>query len=219
MIPIFVGYDPREAVAYSVFCHSVLRNTREKIAFYPMRGDSVVGSTSFNAERFKVAKEMGYRGWAIWSECDMLMRPGTDIADLMRYADSWCDVVVAKHSYRTKHPVKFLGQKNEDYPRKNWSSLMLINCAHESWRRLEHTEFSLSELHRLAFIKDDRIGALPLEWNWLVGEYDFNEKAKLAHFTVGTPCWEEYSNSDYADEWRAEKAMMLNYAKAELAAA
>jgi hypothetical protein len=210
-IPIFVGYDDREAVAYSVFCHSVMSRTRSRVAFYPMRGEKIEGSTTFNAQRFEVAREMGYTGWAIWADGDMLCR--ADIAELMDYADSSYDVVVAKHDYKTKHPVKFLGQPNADYPRKNWSSLMLINCANASWKRLHGgPAYTLADRHRFKFIEDGRVGELPLEWNWLVSEYDYNPDAKLVHYTVGTPCWEEYADCDYADEWHDERALMLNFA-------
>ena len=181
-----------------------------------MRGEKVEGSTTFNAQRFNVAREMGYSGWAIWADGDMLCR--ADIEELMGYSDPYCDVMVAKHTYRTKHPVKFLGQPNQDYPRKNWSSLMLINCNHTSWRRLHtpgHSDkdgqpYTLADMHRFKFIDGARIGALPLEWNWLVGEYDYNEDAKLSHFTIGTPCWPEYAECDYADEWRQELAAMVS---------
>lgn len=217
VIPIFVGFDPREAIAYSAFCHSVMTRTKARVAFYPMSGSKVEGSTVFNPERFNVAREMDYRGWAIWADGDMLCRD--DIEELMEYADPYADVVVAKHDYKTKHPVKFLGQPNPDYPRKNWSSLMLINCAQSAWRRIGERSFNpkngqpytLSDLHRFAFIDDSRIGELPLEWNWLVGEYGYNERAKLVHFTIGTPCWAEYADCDYAEEWHREVAAMTHH--------
>jgi hypothetical protein len=45
------------------------------------------------------------------------------------------------------------------------------------------------------------IGEIPLEWNWLVGEYEYNKDAKNVHWTLGGPYFEEYARSDYADEW------------------
>jgi len=200
-----------------VFCHSVLSRTKARVAFYPMSGEKVEGSTTFNAQRFNVAHEMGYSGWAIWADGDMLCR--ADVEELMIYKDSYCDVVVAKHSYKTKHPVKFLGQPNPDYPRKNWSSLMLINCGAAVWRRVQALNPSLSDLHRFSdtvaergrrvqLFDQARIGALPLEWNWLVGEYKYNSASKLVHFTIGTPCWPEYAECDYADEWHREVELM-----------
>lgn len=214
MIPIYVGFDPREEVGYHVFCRSVLARTKANVSFHPVRGHKVEGSTSFNAERFNVARDMGYRGWGIWAECDMLCMG--DVEELMGYADSYCDVVVAKHGYKTKHKKKFLGQHNPDYERKNWSSLMLINAGHASWRRLERPycektghPWTLSDLHRFKFIDNERIGSMPLEWNHLVGEYEKNKKAKLAHFTIGLPCWPEYADCEFSDAWRAERDAML----------
>jgi hypothetical protein len=146
----------------------------------------------------------GFKGWAIWAECDMLCR--ADIAELWALRDDKCDVMVAQHHYKTKHPVKFLGQANEDYPRKNWTSLMLINCAF--WKHLSLERASQTQLHRLEFLEDEQIGSLPLAWNWLVGEYGHNPAAKIAHFTIGLPCWPQYEGCDYADEWREERARM-----------
>jgi len=40
-----------------------------------------------------------------------------------------------------------------------------------------------------------------LEWNWLASEYRVNREAKLIHFTLGTPCFKDYKNSDMADIW------------------
>jgi hypothetical protein len=207
VIPIFVGLDHRESVGYHVFCHSVLARTKAEVAFYPVRGTKVVGSTQFNPGRFDVARQMGYRGFALWAECDMLML--ADVEELMALADSRCGVMVAKHAYETKFPVKFLGQPNPQYPRKNWSSLMLINARHAAWERLQHKPRTLEELHRFAFLDEDRIGSLPLEWNHLVSEYEPNPNAKLAHFTVGLPIWPEYENCEYAPEWRKERDDML----------
>jgi len=48
---------------------------------------------------------------------------------------------------------------------------------------------------------DHQIGALPLEWNWLVGEYDYNPEAKNVHFTLGGPYFKDYKDCDYSDEW------------------
>jgi hypothetical protein len=68
-------------------------------------------------------------------------------------------------------------------------------------------EASGLQLHQFHWLdSQDRIGALPLEWNWLVGEYDRNPDARIAHFTRGGPWFEAYADSDYADEWRSVAA-------------
>lgn len=209
MIPIYVGYDPREAVAYSVFQHSVLTRTKANVSFTPVCGDREDASNTFSKARFLIPEMNGYRGWAIWADGDMLCRE--DIEKLWELREPGFDVMVVKHDYRTKHPVKYLGARNEDYPCKNWSSLMLINCGNATWRRPSYKklfEGPAGHLHRFSFLDEERIGDLPKEWNWLVSEYDHNPHAKLVHWTIGLPCWREYANSDYSDEWRAEvKAM------------
>jgi lipopolysaccharide biosynthesis glycosyltransferase len=205
-IPVFVGYDGREAVAYSVFCHSVLSRTKAQVSFIPLCGDQEPGSSNrFNKIRFEIAERLGFKGWGIWADGDMLCR--ADIEEAWDLREKHYDVMVVKHEYSTKHPIKFLGQANEDYPRKNWSSFMLVNAGNYPWRKITKeyvAQAKPSHLHRFEFLKDERIGDLPKEWNWLVSEYEFNPQAKLAHFTVGSPCWPQYSKCDYADEWRSE---------------
>jgi hypothetical protein len=84
---------------------------------------------------------------------------------------------------------------NEDYPRKNWSSLMLINCGHFAWRRVD------DKPHRLGFIPDGSIGSLPLDWNWLVDEYGEHDGAQMLHWTAGIPAWAHYATAPQSDEW------------------
>ena len=60
------------------------------------------------------------------------------------------------------------------------------------------------ELHRFKWLDNefiDLIGNIPKSWNWLVGEYDYSEYANLVHFTIGTPCFADYKDCNYADEW------------------
>lgn len=223
MIPIFVGFDPREAVAYHVFCQSVLERTKEEVSFTPISGEQRDATNRFSHERWGIPARQGFRGWAIYAECDMLARAPLDELWAPRHSDY--DVMVAQHDYQTKHPVKYWGQPNEDYPRKNWSSLMLINCAAAVWQRIPMLSPgpSIQDLHRFSPIfphggrqaegfATERVGALPLEWNWLVGEYEHNPDAKLVHFTIGGPYFDAYRNCHYADEWRATRDRML-YAK------
>jgi len=36
VISVFVGFDPREAVAYHTFCQSVLENASQPVSFVPL---------------------------------------------------------------------------------------------------------------------------------------------------------------------------------------
>jgi hypothetical protein len=150
---------------------------------------------------------MEYQGWAIFIDGDMIVRG--DIAELWNLRDYRKDALVVKHDYKTRQTEKYLGNANEDYPRKNWSSVILWNC--NALRNRELTpEFvqkaTGAELHRFSWIADERLGELPAEWNWLDVEYEYNPLAKLVHYTLGTPCFHEFADQgDFSDEWHKER--------------
>jgi lipopolysaccharide biosynthesis glycosyltransferase len=206
-IQVYVGYDPRESVAYHVCCHSVLARTKAQVSFTPVCGSMDDASNTFSKARFLVPYMQGFRGKAIWLDGDMLCR--ADIAELYGQLEHGCDVAVVQHNYSTKHPVKYLGQRNDDYPRKNWSSVMVMDCGNYPWRKLTPEYVSKStgaHLHRFEFLKDERIGDLDKDWNHLVSEYEPNPQAKIAHFTIGIPSF--YPRCEFAAEWWNElKAM------------
>jgi len=213
-IPIFVGYDPREAIAYHTCINSIIRNSSRPVAIIPIalnlfkdyEETHTDGSNHFIYTRFLVPHLMQYSGWAIFIDGDMIVRG--DIAELWDLQNSYMDVMVVKHDYTTRMPVKYLGAKNEDYPRKNWSSVILWNCNSFPNRRLtpEFVQKSTgSELHRFSWLDDERIGELPKEWNWLPDEYGPNANAKLLHYTLGTPCFHEFADTPQGDEWHRER--------------
>jgi lipopolysaccharide biosynthesis glycosyltransferase len=149
---------------------------------------------------------MSYLGFAIFIDGDMILRD--DIVKLWELRDTSKDVLVVKHDYKTKMTTKYLGSKNEDYPRKNWSSVILWNCNSFPNRKLtpEFVQNSTgAELHRFTWLDDSRIGELPPEWNWLPDEYGVNPKAKLLHYTLGTPCFHEFATTPQGDEWHRER--------------
>jgi hypothetical protein len=134
-----------------------------------------------------------------------------DISKLMKETERQADkaVLVCKHDYVPKTGRKFLDRVQTTYPRKNWSSVVLFN--NERCKALTPgyvNSASPSDLHRFAWLDDERIGEMPLEWNWLVGEYAYNPAAKIVHFTIGGPYFEAYRECDYAQEWFAELESM-----------
>jgi lipopolysaccharide biosynthesis glycosyltransferase len=218
-IPIFIGYDPREAIAYHVCVNSIIRQSSAPVAIVPLALNNfrdytethTDGSNQFIYSRFLVPHLMGYTGHAIFMDGDMIVRG--DIAELwaLRQADK--DVMVVKHDYKTRMTEKYLGAKNEDYPRKNWSSVMIFNCNNYPTKKLtpEYIQKSTgAHLHRFSWTSDDRVGELPPEWNWLPDEYGANPDAKLLHYTLGTPCFHEFATTTMADEWHRER-MLTNY--------
>ena len=214
MLKIFVGFDGEvEPVAYHTFCQSVIEKATIPVSFTPLALNTLEnyiethddGSNAFIYSRFLVPYLCDFRGYALYVDGDMLCRD--DINNLIDEIDPFAAVSVVQHDYKTKHPIKYCGNKNEDYPKKNWSSLMFWDCGHHKNARLTPEYIMKHEgthLHRFEWLKNDfinLIGELPKEWNWLVSEYDYNPDAKLVHFTIGTPCFADYVNCDYADEW------------------
>ena len=58
------------------------------------------------------------------------------------------------------------------------------------------------ELHQFKWLKnEDAIGSIPLEWNWLVGEYEHKEDVKNVHYTEGGPWFTDYRECDYSKDW------------------
>ena len=215
-IPVFVGYDPREAIAYHTCVNSIIRHASQPVAIIPIalnlfqdyKETHTDGSNHFIYTRFLVPHLMGFKGWAIFIDGDMIIRG--DMVELWNLREVDKDVMVVKHDYQTCMPVKYLGAKNENYPRKNWSSVILWNCNSFPNRQLT-PEFvqtsSGSFLHRFSWLDDDRIGDLPPEWNWLPDEYGPNLNAKLLHYTLGTPCFQEFADTPQGNEWHRERIL------------
>ena len=213
-IPIFIGYDPREAIAYHTCVNSIIRHATQPVAIIPLALNlfkdytetHTDGSNHFIYSRFLVPHLMGYTGHAIFIDGDMIVR--SDIVELWNLRNPSLDVQVVKHDYKTKMTEKYLGSKNENYPRKNWSSVILWNCSSYPNRKLT-PEFIQSatgaQLHRFTWLDDSRVGELPPEWNWLPDEYGPNPNAKLLHYTLGAPCFHEFANTPMGDEWHRER--------------
>lgn len=216
-LQVYVGYDPRESVAYHVCCNSLIRHSTIPLTITPLalntmrfyeeqHGD---GSNAFIYSRFLVPYLNGYEGIALFLDGDMVVR--TDISAILEYLTDDVDVAVVKHDYKTKAPTKYLGNKNEDYPRKNWSSVIVWRCdAH----KMLSPQFVQSQtgayLHRFSWLADHRIGAIPRTWNWLVDEYEHNENAQLLHYTLGIPAFEAYRDCDHSAEWWHEFHRTMN---------
>jgi hypothetical protein len=67
------------------------------------------------------------------------------------------------------------------------------------------------QLHQFKWLEnDDLIGEIPHRWNHLVGYDAPNNDVSNVHFTLGGPYFDEYRDCEYASEWFAAKAQMLN---------
>lgn len=219
MIKIYIGYDPREAVAFSVLSHSIHARATQPVSIAPLMLSQLKGiltrerhplqSTDFSFSRFLVPYLSDYTGWSIFMDCDMLVLD--DIAKLWRLRDERHAVMVVKHDHVPKETTKFLGEPQSKYEKKNWSSVMLFNNAKCRALTPEYVNAATGlELHQFKWLGDDNlIGALPARWNHLVGYDKPRRDAALVHYTLGGPYFEQYKDCEYADEWRLERDDML----------
>jgi lipopolysaccharide biosynthesis glycosyltransferase len=211
MIKVFIGYDEREPVAYHTCVDSIIRQSSEPLQITPLSLKNFQhfysephtdGSNDFVYSRFLVPYLCGYNGHALYLDGDMVVN--TDLAALWARRSAYAAVQVVKHDYQTKAPVKYLGARNENYPKKNWSSVILWNCAHYGNRHLHPDtikNMSGAELHRFDWLPTDRVSALHPNWNWLAEEYEENNDAHILHYTLGTPCWPEFETCGHANDW------------------
>ena len=212
---IFVGWDSREEDAYKVCVHTIKKHASKDVEIIPLKRDELIKdglytrdeggnvSTEFAYTRFFTPYLAGYKGWALFIDCDFLFT--RDVAELFSLAEPQYAVMCVQHDYTPSAAIKMDGQKQVAYPRKNWSSCVLWNCGHPAnaiiTPDIVNTETG-AFLHRFQWLSDNLIGELPLEWNWLEGEYEKpDEIPAVIHYTNGGAWFKECQDVDYAQEW------------------
>ena len=223
---IFIGWDSREDIAFKVCESSLLRHTSIPLSIQPIKQNQMrernlywrehdpLSSTEFTFTRFLVPYLAGYEGWAVFMDCDFLWRG--DVATVLDYCDNQKSVLVVKHSYNPPEKRKMDGALQTQYPRKNWSSFMLINCGHPDVKKNLTLDTVNSAtglyLHRLQWTENKNIGELPIAYNYLEGWHDKNDcpNPLAVHFTRGGPWFRDYMNVEYGDEWTKE-ARRISY--------
>jgi len=219
MIRIFIGYDPREAIAFSVLAHSIHVRASMPVSIAPLMLSQLGGaltrerhplqSTDFAFSRFLTPYLSDYEGWSVFMDCDMLVLD--DIARLWKLRDERYAVMVVKHDHKPRESSKFLGQPQTQYPKKNWSSVMLFNNARCRALSADYVNSASGlELHQFKWLADEGlIGELPHRWNHLVGYDAPNRDVSLVHYTLGGPYFHEYTECEYAREWFDARDAML----------
>lgn len=231
---IHIGYDWRDDEAYKVCKSSLERHSSVPLEIVPLnaehtwynrgfywkynqrydRVDNKPFSTDFSFARFLVPIIQGYKGWAMFVDCDFLFK--TDVAELFALADDSKAVMCVQHGHIPTNVLKMDGMEQTTYNRKNWSSLVLWNCAHRAhqikstWKGIDGEKvnnYAGLWLHNFQWLELEEIGELPEEWNHLVG-WSGSKEPKAVHFTEGGPWIEGYENVAYADDWRAELQLM-----------
>jgi len=177
-------------------------------------------STEFSFTRFLVPFLNQLEGFALFMDCDMYFR-----SDPCRVFDEYADlngpaIHCVKHRYDDggNLKTKLYGCPQTFYRRKNWSSVVLWNCAHPAHQNVTVDDVNTKQgtwLHNFSWLSDDQIGGLPEEWNWLDGHSDPSIEPTNVHFTSGGPwfskaaglgfdCWKPLrkgKDEHYAREW------------------
>lgn len=185
---VFIGFDPRQVVSYSALAVSIIEHSSKPVAITPLCIQTLpitrMGLTPFTYTRFLVPWLMGFKGTALFLDSDMLVR--ADIAELFALADS-------------SHALSIV----KDEQRFEWASVMLFNCGHPDNAVLTPEYIEDPEQCKAPHIIDwtEKIGALPSEWNHLVGYDQPRDDAKLVHYTMGVPAWPETIGCEYAKDW------------------
>jgi len=225
---VFVGWDSREDIAYQVAKQTIIEKSSIPVDIQPLKQKDLrkagiytrpvdaLASTEFTFTRFLIPELCNFKGWALFIDCDFVFLD--DIKKLYDQRDDKYAIMCAQHDYTPKEGVKMDGKQQTQYPRKNWSSMMLINCEHPA-NAVVTKDFVNDErktgafLHRFSWLKDEEIGEISHEWNWLVGWYKEPEDGtpKALHYTEGGPWFEEYQDCEYAKEWYKGKANYLEY--------
>ena len=233
-LKVFVGYDTREDISFQVCEHSILRHTIgayakdgvDTVSIEPLIQDDLrkrnlywrdvdkLGSTEFTFTRFLVPALMNYKGWALFCDSDIVFLE--NVSNLFALAKDEYAVMCVKHDHKPPVGFKMDGQQQLQYPRKNWSSVVLWNCGHPSNQKItidliNDKETTGKYLHRFAWLKDEEIGSLPHHWNWLVGWYkeDETNKPKALHYTEGGPWFKNYRECEYNKEWKTALLEMM----------
>ena len=217
-LKIFIGWDSREDIAYQIAKYSIEQLSSVPTEIIPLKQKALkkdglytrpvdrMASTEFTFTRFLIPELTNFEGWALFIDCDFVAL--ADVKLLFEQANNKYAIMCAQHDYTPKETVKMDGQVQHIYPRKNWSSMMLINCGHPSNRALtkdlvNNITKTGAYFHRFSWLEDDEIGELSHEWNWLVGWYKEPEDGspKFLHYTEGGPWFDNYADCEYNHEW------------------
>lgn len=234
---VWIGYDSREAVCSEVASHSIRRRTNSPVDIrflkhrelrksgcfarpWMIHGedgetidvlDGKTFSTEFSHTRFLVPHLMGYKGWALFIDADIICL--SDVKRLFALCDDRFAIMCVKHIYPPRRDdTKMDGRAQRFYHRKNWSSFVLWNCGHPANKEItpEKVNFMTGrDLHAFSWLKDESIGSLPYTYNFISGVSPSLPPERsgipdFMHYSDGGPWFEECADVPYAEWWRSE---------------
>lgn len=182
---IFIGYDPRQAVSYSVASASFVLASRRPVAISPISAELTglkrEGLTPFTWARFLVPYLCGYKGWALFVDADVVCLQ--DPNDLFEEYDASKAVMVVDAAKQFER-----------------AAVMLFNCEHPDNQILtpQYVE-TANGLHQIRWTQN--VGWLDRKWNHLVGYDQPNSAPGIVHYTMGVPCWPQTADCEHSDLW------------------
>ena len=227
---IYVGYDPKEHIAFEVLKDSINQYTHKydvialeqsslrrsglyKRTYYVddegQNRDSLDKrpfSSEFTFTRFLIPFINLHKGLALFMDSDMFVR--ADISEIFEEYGQYDEYAlsVVKHDYNPKEVFKMDNQLQSNYNRKNWSSFILWNCEHPANQRLTIEDVNKQSgrwLHNFSWLDDNEIGAIHPKWNFLDGWTDELINPCNVHFTTGGPWFKD---------WKPKRLCDANYA-------
>lgn len=221
---VYIGYDAREVDAYRACVNSMRAHAKVQPLIMPVsmnllgelylrettrRNGALFDelsqepmSTEFSLARFFVPT-LARKGWVLFCDCDFLWR--CDVGEVFKYASDEYALRVVKHRHDSGDTIKMDEQPQTYYARKNWSSLMLINCDAPEWQSLTLGQLNglhKHALHGFTWLEEKRIGELPVDYNWLASVSTEVQSPRVVHYTLGIPSMPGYEAAPFADEWR-----------------
>jgi hypothetical protein len=201
---IFIGFDGRMSVASDVLIHSLRRHSSIPLDIRLLKKEELgferfdpLASTEFTYTRFLVPSLCGFRGKALFMDCDMVCF--SDVREILDLDMSKFALRVVKHNHVPVEHFKMDGRRQTRYPRKNWSSFMLMECSRLTcWTREAVEKMPAAWLHRFEPIPDPLIGGIDPTWNVLDCP---QADTKLLHMTSGGPWFKEYRDCPGSAAW------------------
>jgi len=211
-INFWIGYTPSYKRASEVCKFSLQKfnvNVRRLPLFYEENTSNPFSRTRFLTPI--IDSVYSDSEWTLFSDDDFLFLQNP--INLISSLDSSKAVYVCKHpEYQSRVNIKMDKQTNPNYPKKNWSSFMIFNNEKFTLTFEEIFSMNLKDLHQFKWCKENEIGEVPLEWNWLVGEYEDRHDVNALHYTLGGPWYEIPFDSNLNSVWfEYEKQMIKDF--------
>jgi putative alpha-1,2-mannosidase len=191
VLNVFIGYDPRQPLAYNVLQHSIFRHASVPVSITALKLDQLPisrrGLTEFTFSRFLVPYLCCYGGPAVFMDADVVVTG--DIAELFAQSD-------------TQYAVQVM----QNQPQFEWPSVMLFNC----YQAKKLTPEWVGDVANKPFKLDSwgKVGTFSDEWNHCVGYAEPRTNAKLYHYTQGIPIWNETRGLPEDAAWIEEYQLM-----------